>query len=127
MAVVVAVMAMMAMMAVVMGGRRDGGRCDGDGGEEGGDTGSVDLAHGGVSFLCVAVRREAAFTVGAIHNLSKRTSFFGGYQHVYLDNPNAAAANDLSNAANAVSYTAPSYAPAGSNRSTFTIGLRHNF
>ena len=88
--------------------------------------GGMTKAHaGGVN--AAAARKADSFTVGAIHNLSKRTSFFGGYQHVYLDNPNAAAANDLSNAANAVSYTAPSYAPAGSNRSTFTIGLRHNF
>ena len=50
---------------------------------------------GGVN--AAAARKADSFTVGAIHNLSKRTSFFGGYQHVYLDNPNAAAANDLSN------------------------------
>ena len=50
-------------------------------------------------------RKADSFTVGAIHNLSKRTSVFGGYQHVYVTNPNGAAANDLAHATG--SYTAP--------------------
>ena len=75
-----------------------------------------------------AARKADSFTVGAIHNLSKRTSLFGGYQHVYVDNPNAAAVNDLITAPGAtVNYVAPTYVAPGSNRSTFTIGLRHNF
>ena len=32
--------------------------------------------------MAAAARKADSFTVGAIHNLSKRTSFFGGYQHV---------------------------------------------
>ena len=52
-------------------------------------------------------------------------SLFGGYQHVYVTNPNGAAANDLGTAT--VSYAAPNYATNGANRSTFTIGVRHNF
>ena len=70
-------------------------------------------------------RKADSFTVGAIHNLSKRTSLFGGYQHVYVTNPNGAAANDLGAAT--VSYAAPNYATNGANRSTFTSGVRHNF
>ena len=68
-----------------------------------------------------AARHSDSFTVGAIHNLSKRTSLFGGYQHVYVDNPNAAAENNLAGAG----LNAPNYATG--NRSTYTVGVRHNF
>ncbi|HJT50721.1 MAG TPA: porin, partial [Nitrosospira sp.] len=89
--------------------------------------GGMTKAHaGGVNGA--AARKADSFTVGAIHNLSKRTSLFGGYQHVYVDNTNGAAVNDLITAPGAtVNYTAPNYVAPGSNRSTFTIGLRHNF
>ncbi|PTQ82849.1 putative porin [Nitrosospira multiformis] len=94
--------------------------------------GGMTKAHaGGVN--AAAARKADSFTVGAIHNLSKRTSIFGGYQHVYLDNPNGPAANNLiATGAGApllgtVGYTAPNYVNGGANRSTFTIGLRHNF
>ena len=66
-----------------------------------------------------AARKADSFTVGAIHNLSKRTSLFGGYQHVYVTNPNGAAANDQG------VYIAPAYVTG--NRATYTIGVRHNF
>ncbi|SFW10621.1 porin [Nitrosovibrio sp. Nv17] len=66
-----------------------------------------------------ARRKADSFTVGAIHNLSKRTSLFGGYQHVYVTNANGAAANDIGGA------IAPVYATG--NRATYTIGVRHNF
>ena len=89
--------------------------------------GGMTKAHaGGVNNA--QARKADSFTVGAIHNLSKRTSVFGGYQHVYVTNPNAAAINDLATAPGATAnFTAPGYAPPGANRSTFTIGLRHNF
>ncbi len=84
--------------------------------------GGMTKAHaGGVN--AAAERKADSFTVGAIHNLSKRTSIFGGYQHVYVTNPNGAAANDLGTAT--VSYAAPSYATG--SRATYTIGVRHNF
>lgn len=70
-----------------------------------------------------AARRADSFTVGAIHNLSKRTSIFGGYQHVYVTNPNGAGANSIAGPDGGV--TAPAYATG--NRSTYSIGLRHNF
>ncbi|SEP09817.1 porin [Nitrosovibrio sp. Nv6] len=83
--------------------------------------GGMTKAHaGGVN--AAAARKADSFTVGAIHNLSKRTSIFGGYQHVYVTNPNGAAVNDLGGV---VSYNQPSYATG--NRSTYTIGVRHNF
>ena len=81
---------------------------------------------GGVN--AAASRKADSFTVGAIHNLSKRTSLFGGYQHVYLDNPNAPAVNDLITAPGATTnFVAPGYVNGGANRSTFSVGLRHNF
>lgn len=80
--------------------------------------GGMTKAHAG-GINSAAARSADSFTVGAIHNLSKRTSLFGGYQHVYVDNPNAAAANNIGN------VNAPAYATG--NRSTYTIGVRHNF
>jgi predicted porin len=89
--------------------------------------GGMTKAHAG-GLNNAQARKADSFTVGAIHNLSKRTSVFGGYQHVYVTNPNAATVNDLPVAPGATTaYTAPGYAAPGSNRSTFTIGLRHNF
>jgi hypothetical protein len=67
-----------------------------------------------------AARKAQSFTVGAIHNLSKRTSIFGGYQHVYITNANGAGANNFDQ------YVAPDYAT-GKGRATYSIGLRHNF
>jgi predicted porin len=83
--------------------------------------GGMTKAHaGGVN--SAAARNADSFTVGAIHNLSKRTSVFGGYQHVYVDNPNGAAVNNLGAGAG---FTAPNYATG--SRATYTIGVRHNF
>ncbi|MBA4142562.1 MAG: porin [Nitrosospira sp.] len=85
--------------------------------------GGMTNAHaGGVN--AAARRNVDSFTVGAIHNLSKRTSLFGGYQKVYVTNPNGADVNDLGGT---VSYAAPNYVASGANRSTYTIGVRHNF
>ncbi|MDQ3186036.1 MAG: porin, partial [Pseudomonadota bacterium] len=58
-------------------------------------------------------RSADSFTVGAIHSLSKRTSLFGGYQHVYLDGGAASVAGLASQ---------PAYATG--NRATYTIGVR---
>jgi predicted porin len=84
--------------------------------------------------IAAAQKRQAhTFTAGVIHNFSKRTSVFGGYQHVYVNNSNGAAANDLpstgdtasTNGAGGLGYAAPGYATG--NRATYTIGIRHNF
>ena len=81
--------------------------------------GGMTRAHAGGLNAAAGARKADSFTVGAIHNLSKRTSLFGGYQHVYVDNPNAATANNQQN------YIAPAYATG--NRATYTVGVRHNF
>lgn len=46
-----------------------------------------------------------SFTVGAIHNLSKRSSLFGGYQRAMIDDKNAVFRDS----------------------NTYTVGMRHNF
>ena len=78
--------------------------------------GGMTKAHAGGLNAAAGSRKADSFTVGAIHNLSKRTSLFGGYQHVYVTNPNGG--TNLDN-------LAPLYATG--NRSTYTIGVRHNF
>ncbi len=70
------------------------------------------IAQGGIAnankLTGVASHREArSFTVGAIHDLSKRSSLFGGYQRVDVrDNTPGAVDTD---------------------RNTYTVGMRHNF
>jgi predicted porin len=92
------------------------------------------MTHAQAGGINASAKRAAdSFTVGVIHNLSKRTSLFGGYQHVYVRNGNGAGANDLpptgdtasTNGAGGLSYAAPAYATG--NRATYTIGIRHNF
>lgn len=80
--------------------------------------GGMTKAHAG-GINAAAARSADSFTVGAIHSLSKRTSLFGGYQHVYVSNPNGAGANNID------AIVAPSYATG--NRATYTVGVRHNF
>ena len=86
--------------------------------------GGMTKAHGGGVFGA-AGRKADSFTVGAIHNLSKRTSIFGGYQHVYNHHagpvPNLAATGLGGNPGGGdIAYTT-------GNRATYTIGIRHNF
>ena len=50
-------------------------------------------------------REVSSFTVGAIHNLSKRSSLFGGYQRAMVDDRNAVFRDS----------------------DTYTVGMRHNF
>ena len=52
-----------------------------------------------------AKREVSSFTVGAIHNLSKRSSLFGGYQRAMVDDKNAVFKDS----------------------NTYTVGMRHNF
>jgi predicted porin len=79
--------------------------------------GGMTKAHAGGLVAAAGAHKADSFTVGAIHNLSKRTSLFGGYQHVYVTNPTSGA--------NSLDGLAPLYATG--NRSTYTIGVRHNF
>ena len=74
--------------------------------------------------VVVAPEREAkSLTVGAIHMLSKRTRVFGGYQRVNVDgartSPGTATANTATGAGVALA-TQP-------DRSTWSVGLRHDF
>ena len=78
--------------------------------------GGMTKAHAGGLDPAAGARKADSFTVGAIHSLSKRTSIFGGYQHVYVTNPNGGQNLDT---------LAPIYATG--NRATYTVGVRHNF
>ena len=78
--------------------------------------GGMTKAHAGGLDTAAGARKADSFTVGAIHSLSKRTSIFGGYQHVYVTNPNGGQGLDT---------LAPVYATG--NRATYTVGVRHNF
>lgn len=80
-----------------------------------------------IGALATAPERKARnITVGAIHNLSKRSSIFGGYQRVGVDG-----------AGSVVSLGGGAAAGAGGaglaplaiqpNRSTWSLGIRHNF
>ena len=55
----------------------------------------------------VAGKDAKSFTVGAIHHLSRRSSLFGGYQHVNVDDRTPGAVDH--------------------DRNTYTVGLRHDF
>lgn len=70
------------------------------------------IAQGGMAdanATATALKREVStFTVGLIHNLSKRSSLFGGYQRAMVDDRNTAAA-------------------AFRDSNTYTVGMRHNF
>jgi predicted porin len=67
------------------------------------------IAQGGMgdaNATAIAAKREiSTFTVGLIHNLSKRSSLFGGYQRAMIDG-NTALFRDSN---------------------TYTVGMRHNF
>ncbi|MCC8997682.1 MAG: porin [Nitrosomonas sp.] len=67
------------------------------------------IAQGGMSqanATATAVKREfSQFTVGLIHNLSKRSSLFGGYQRGMVDSTNTNFRDS----------------------NTYTVGMRHNF
>ena len=67
------------------------------------------VAQGGMSEAdrtTAANKREvSSFTVGAIHNLSKRSSLFGGYQRNMIDDRNAVFRDS----------------------NVYTVGMRHNF
>ncbi len=72
-----------------------------------------------------AVKKEAKnITLGAIYNFSKRTRVFGGYQRVSVDGSASAGLNGVA----AVSSTqATVNAATQPDRSTWTIGMRHDF
>lgn len=62
-------------------------------------------------------RRAKNLTVGAIHNLSKRSSIFGGFQRVSVDGASAVGTLGVTGAAIAIQP----------DRSVWSLGVRHNF
>lgn len=66
-------------------------------------TGGMTIAHATDLFQ---KKNSENFTLGAIHHLSKRTSIFGGYQRVNVDDQNSTKDRD---------------------RNTWTVGIRHQF
>ena len=87
---------------------------------QGGQT-KADAVTSSITGLEVAAEREAkSLALGAIHMISKRTRVFGGYQRVNVDG-----ARSVDNATGfgtgaAVLATQP-------DRSTWTLGMRHDF
>ena len=70
------------------------------------------VAQGGITHArkltgTVAGKDARSFTVGAIHQLSRRSRLFGGYQHVDVDDRTPGVAD--------------------SDRNTYTVGVRHDF
>lgn len=64
-------------------------------------------------------RTAKNITVGAIHSLSKRSSIFGGFQRVNVEGAR--------NIANTTAFGAPAAGFIQPDRSTWTLGVRHNF
>ena len=89
---------------------------------QGGRTKADEVSTGGV--LRAGEREAKNFTVGAIYNFSKRTRVFGGYQRVSID---GARSIDNTNAGNAGTVAATGALAIQPDRSTWTIGMRHDF
>ncbi len=69
--------------------------------------GGMSQANATTNIMGTHAKREfSQFTVGLIHNLSKRSSLFGGYQRGMVDNSTTAIFKDSN---------------------TYTVGMRHNF
>ena len=88
---------------------------------QGGETKADAVSAAGV---VTANEREAkSLTAGAIYSLSKRTRVFGGYQRVSVDG-----ARSVSNIQGAAGTTAGTVTLAEQpDRSTWTLGMRHDF
>ena len=68
-----------------------------------------------------SVEREAKnITLGAVYNFSKRTRVYGGYQRVRIDGAGTVANTPNNTQAVVNAFTQP-------DRSTWTIGMRHDF
>ena len=84
---------------------------------QGGQT-KADSVSNAAGVITASEREAKNLTVGAIHMISKRTRVFGGYQRVNVDG-----ARNIANTAatgTAVLATEP-------DRSTWTLGMRHDF
>ena len=85
---------------------------------QGGQT-KADAVTNPTTGVVVASEREAkSLALGAIHMISKRTRVFGGYQRVNVDG--ARTVDNTSGVGTGVLATQP-------DRSTWTLGMRHDF
>lgn len=89
---------------------------------QGGKTNADEVRSNGV--LRAGEREAKNITLGAIYKFSKRTSVYGGYQRVRVDGARSVANTDAGNAGTVAATAALTTQP---DRSTWTIGMRHNF
>ena len=83
---------------------------------QGGETNADEVSAGGV--IQAAEREAKNITLGAIYSLSKRTRLYGGYQRVSVEG----ARNVANTTATGIAVLAEQ-----PDRSTWTIGMRHDF
>ena len=84
---------------------------------QGGQT-KADSVSNAAGVITAAERESKSLALGAIHMLSKRTRVFGGYQRVNVDGARNVA--NTTTTGTAVLATQP-------DRSTWTLGMRHDF
>lgn len=89
---------------------------------QGGKTNADEVRTNGV--LRAGEREAKNITLGAIYKFSKRTSVYGGYQRVRVDGARSVANTDAGNAGTVAATTALTTQP---DRSTWTVGMRHDF
>jgi GBP family porin len=85
---------------------------------QGGET-KADSVSNAAGVLTASERKAKNLTAGAIYSLSKRTRVFGGYQRVTIDG-----ARSVDNAT-ATGVVNPAFVQP--DRSTWTVGMRHDF
>lgn len=84
---------------------------------QGGQT-KADAVSNAAGVITASEREAKSLALGAIHMISKRTRVFGGYQRVNVDG--ARIVNNSTATGTAVLATQP-------DRSTWTLGMRHDF
>lgn len=89
---------------------------------QGGKTNADEVRTNGV--LRAGEREAKNITLGAIYKFSKRTSVYGGYQRVRVDGARSVANADAGNLGTVAATTALTTQP---DRSTWTVGMRHDF
>ena len=89
---------------------------------QGGKTNADEVRTNGV--LRAGEREAKNITLGAIYKFSKRTSVYGGYQRVRVDGARSVANTDAGNLGTVAATAALTTQP---DRSTWTVGMRHDF
>ena len=85
---------------------------------QGGMTKADSVRNATTNVLTASEREAKSLSLGAIHMISKRTRVFGGYQRVNVDG--ARDVNNTTATGTVVLATQP-------DRSTWTLGMRHDF